>query len=113
LTSHSNDADVSAIGSINGNNSFFNGDNGYYQQANGLNSNPNVNSNYASSQSSTYGGNILNTSNLTFDLMNNNNNTVKTRYDVKSIGSGSLYGSRVNINKEQIKSYITITLYFF
>ncbi len=39
--------------------------------------------------------NVLNTSSISFDLMNLNAPAVKTRYDVKSQGSGSLYGSKV------------------
>lgn len=43
--------------------------------------------------------NILNTSTLSFDLMNPNPTAIKTRYDVKSATSGasSLYGSRHSI----------------
>ncbi len=40
---------------------------------------------------------FLNTSSISFDLLNTNANSVKTRYDVKSLSSSSLYGSRVNI----------------
>lgn len=39
--------------------------------------------------------NVLNTSSISFDLMNYNAPAVKTRYDVKSNASGSLYGSKV------------------
>lgn len=42
--------------------------------------------------------NVLNTSSISFDLMNYNAPTVKTRYDVKSNESGSLYGSKVELN---------------
>jgi hypothetical protein len=39
--------------------------------------------------------NQLNTSSISFDLLNSNANIVKTRYDVKSLSNNSLYGSRV------------------
>lgn len=38
--------------------------------------------------------NQLNTSSISFDLLNTNANNLKTRYDVKSLTNSSLYGSK-------------------
>lgn len=54
------------------------------------------NSNVAASVTQTKTS-FLNTSSISFDLLNTNANMVKTRYDVKSLSSSSLYGSRVII----------------
>ena len=52
---------------------------------------------YSSNSQSQIPSSILNTSSISFDLMNLNAACVKTRYDVKSQASGSLYGSKVTI----------------
>lgn len=69
--------------------------------------------------------NYLNGSNLSFDALNSNNtNVIKTRYDVKSSASNSLYGSKSTIpgivstntngplrSSKRIKKYITKKLF--
>ena len=56
----------------------------HYNLANTSNTNNNMNNT------------ILNSSSISFDLLNANSNVLKTRYDVKSSsGTSSLYGSKV------------------
>jgi hypothetical protein len=57
--------------------------------------------NQANNQQQQLGG--LNTSSISFDLLNANSSGLKTRYDVKSMsGSTSLYGSRNTINNNPL-----------
>jgi hypothetical protein len=61
--------------------------------------------------------NILNTSNISFDILNGNPISLKTRYDVKSLsGNSSLYGSKVikfSLKKIHFFQKIKIYSYFF
>jgi hypothetical protein len=60
--------------------------------------NPNPSASAAAGAANTSANN-LNTSSISFDLLNANSSGLKTRYDVKSMsGSTSLYGSRNTIN---------------